>query len=317
MNFNINKMKETGSHALIAGNHNTGRTSIAKQMINEILTKTKDNVIIIDYFGEYSNVVNKNNGTEIKITDNHISINPLELLMLINKKDENIFDAYCVLQDFFIMLYRNYYTTDENKEDLIKISNAVYNIVCSKNPSLINAIEKLQENGMNDLADSIKKLMSNNILGEKTNFNGVESLDDLKSKCISLNLKNVPMYLQNIFVYYIYIYMYSNALTGLKKTWLFIEDINRGDVMGICEKLWVRARCYNYFLVGITDSFAYLNRICMNTCSYIICSSFTDPILKRLGINNPPALQKGEYLQIIGEKAKKIKFNIPTHKYII
>ena len=188
---NINfKNTESG---LILGGLGTGKSYHLRTMIKDVLNNTDADVIILDTFGEYSNLVQEFNGKEINLSlkgDNYI--NPLDM------NDFYFGGSFLLKCDFMAALFQsimdhcmknNVYTLKELTPKQMSIIDRCTLSICqdkSKTHTLSD-FKTLLENQPEDEAKDLAYMLSK-YTGEEFNTFDHETNVDTDSRLLSYNI---------------------------------------------------------------------------------------------------------------------------------
>lgn len=181
---NIN-LKNTES-GLILGGPGTGKSFHVRKMVKDILNNTDADVIILDTFGEYSNLVQEFNGKEINLSlkgDNYI--NPLDM------NDFYFGGSISLKCDFMVALFQSIITPFDRlitPKEMYIIDRCTVSIYQDKSKThTLSDFKTLLENQPEDEAKDLAYILSK-YTGEEFNTFDYETNVDIDSRLLSYNI---------------------------------------------------------------------------------------------------------------------------------
>lgn len=265
----LDRKKACNPHEFIIGMSGSGKSKIIKKEIKKVYDSTSDNIIIIDYYNEYTQNVLELAGETINFEE--ITINPMNIDFLNFQNENFIYDK----SDFLMLVFQNILNRELLPLEKSQLDAAIRQAYNNKENPTLTDLKMYLTKSNKYLCNIIDELYKIPFISDKTSIK-------LNKRVTSLNLKNISNEYKNIAWLFCLELVYKEICHNHQKsiyTWVYFEEIFNSITnksLSYFSYIYKRARSLGGILTTVSSLFSdiidndYLRSAFLNTTFVIL-----------------------------------------------
>lgn len=266
----LNRKKLSNLNGFILGSSGSGKSFSAKQDIQNVISYTDDDIIIIDPEREYKYLVETNDGEIINISNtSETHINLFDIFKDKNSDDDTIIEEKCsYLHSVFDLMIGGRYGLEQEELSLLDLymgniyREYLQDVENNKMPTLTDLYEMLKNDTSkhSEFSNALALKLEMWVNGSLKVFNNITNVD-VDNRIVCYDIKNLDGKLKTLGLLVIIDNIWSRVIKNHqlgKATWIYIDEIHLlfkdKRTLDALENAYKRFRKYGALTTGITQN---------------------------------------------------------------